>query len=464
MYLKVLTVVALIGVLAVRGARGDEPAGGHSPLRFDPPAKGRADADPAPRAKIGGTDNDPLIQLELTPAVSRNTAETVLACLNQLPWASRTAVLPRYPGIIPKGLLHPRAVAVVAVGERQWADISDLVQRLGASGHTVSAMHLTHFGTLRIHVRFGPLPGDTVEVTEGKQKRTIHAPTSVARRSIEAAFQQAPWFGTVRYAGAGTKPDFKLDKDKPEVRAEFTLAPDQAIDLSTLLDTLKETGFPPKTVRIARMGAGVPFGFALPGDVELVDAAGKPRRSGQLHQLNRPTVLVFFSLKGKYKKAGKEQSYQAQPLHFARLKEVVETYQKRVDFIAISSRPDDPFREVTALWEKAGMPFPVLRDAGQKLATALSVGMAQPPPHIFIVDAAGKLRYAGDFADGWVEPEKIKRIYLVEAIERVLAQKYAENGAVFYNSAPCDCSEPACKCPKCGCHGPCRCGCSTGGG
>jgi hypothetical protein len=110
------------------------------------------------------------------------------------------------------------------------------------------------------------------------------------------------------------------------------------------------------------------------------------------------------------------------------------------------------------------MPFPVLRDPEKKLATALSVGIAPPPPHIFIVDAAGRLRYAGDFADGWVEPEKIKRLYLVEALERVLAQKYADNGAVFYHSAPCDCSEPACKCPKCGCHGPCRCGCSTGGG
>jgi hypothetical protein len=68
------------------------------------------------------------------------------------------------------------------------------------------------------------------------------------------------------------------------------------------------------------------------------------------------------------------------------------------------------------------------------------------------------------FADSWIEPAKIKRVYLAEALERVLAKQYAANGAVFYNSAACNCSAPACKCPKCGCGGPCRCGCSTGGG
>ena len=110
------------------------------------------------------------------------------------------------------------------------------------------------------------------------------------------------------------------------------------------------------------------------------------------------------------------------------------------------------------------MSFPVLHDPAQKLATALSAGLMHAPPHIFIADAEGRLRYAGDFADGWIQPEKIKRLYLAEALDRVLAKKYADNGAVFYNSPLCDCSAPACGCPKCGCGGPCRCGCSTGGG
>src|SRR5207302_7772767 len=109
---------------------------------------------------------------------------------------------------------------------------------------------------------------------------------------------------------------------------------------------------------------------------------------------------------------------------------------------------------------RAACPFPSL-DPEQKLATALCAEVAHAPPHVF--DAEGRLRYAGEFADGWMEPAKIKRVYLVEALERVLAKQYAANGAVFYNSPPCDCSAPTCKCPKCRCGGPCRCNCHRRG-
>jgi peroxiredoxin len=217
-------------------------------------------------------------------------------------------------------------------------------------------------------------------------------------------------------------------------------------------------------MRVARMFAGVPFGFPLPGDVELVDAEGAKRPSGKLHRPGRPLVLVFFPLKGKYRQGKDEQTYEAQPAHFARLNEAARQYADRADFVAVSSRKDDAFADVRALWRKADMSFPVLHDPEQKLATALSVGTANPPPHVFIVDADGRLRYAGEFADGWVDPARIKRVYLTEALDRVLARNFAANEAAFYNSAPCACSAPACKCPKCGCGGPCRCGCSTGAG
>jgi hypothetical protein len=68
-----------------------------------------------PRPKTSGTESDPLIQLEVNGLESEHRAETLLACLNQLPWASRTAVLPRYPGNIAKDRLHPKATAVVAL-------------------------------------------------------------------------------------------------------------------------------------------------------------------------------------------------------------------------------------------------------------------------------------------------------------------------------------------------------------
>ena len=104
MYRTLLITVLSVGILAFQTARADGQSNEVKP-------------------KMGGTDNDPLIQLELAP-IAAEEPETLLAALNQLPWASRTAVLPRYPGSVAEKRLHPKAVAVIAVGERQWADIA----------------------------------------------------------------------------------------------------------------------------------------------------------------------------------------------------------------------------------------------------------------------------------------------------------------------------------------------------
>jgi hypothetical protein len=423
---KVL-IVAWAGVLAVQLARGD----------------GRADRT---TPKTGGTDNDPVIQLELAPLASEGAAEALLAVLNQLPWASRTAVLPHYAGAVARDRWHPKATAAVAVGERQWADVADLVHRVRKAGFSVSAVHLTRFGTVRIRTQFG-----------------FDKPGKEAQQGIEAVYRKVPWLVDAKFTAAGTRPDFNLVKSG-EVRAEFMLGDAQVIEVGALLDGLSGAGFPPRAMRVARMFAGVPFGFPLPGDVELTDAAGTGLRSGRLQKTGRPLVLIFFPLTGKYKQGKDEKVYRAEPRHFARLKDVALQFATRADFVGISSFKGDSLADVVALWRKAALPFPVYRDAEQRLATALSAGLAPPPPHAFILDAAEKLRYAGEFADGWVEPEQIKLVHLVEALERVLANKFAANGAVLNNSPPCACSNSRCRCPKCGCGGPCRCGCSTGAG
>jgi hypothetical protein len=456
-----LFLIVSVAALVVHTARAEGPSNtGTGPAALGAPASPAEKVAP----KTGGTENDPLIQLELPPLAADGGAEALLAALNQLPWASRTAVLPQCPGNVAKGRLHPRATAVVAVGERHWADLVDLVRRVREAGYVVAAIHLTEFGTLRIHAQFGPLKGATIEVTEGKKKRTVLAPGSVPRQAVEVAFSKARWLADASYTAADTKPDYRLSPDGPEVRAGLHLRPGQAIEMTALLDALSGVGLPPLSLRVARMAAGVAFGAPIPGDVMLIDGRGTKRPSGTLHKPGRPLVLVFFALRGKYKQGKDEQTYEAKPAHVARLNEVAARFAGRADFVAISSRKDDAFAEVCALWQKTDMSFPVLHDPEQKLATALSAGIGQLPPHIFILDADGRLRYAGELADGWIDPAKIKRTYVVEALERVLAKNYAANGAVFYNSAPCDCSAPTCHCPKCGCGGPCRCGCSTGGG
>jgi len=398
------------------------------------------------RPKTGGTENDPLIQLELSSLACDNWAETLLAALNQLSWTSRTAVLPCYPGTIAKERLRPKASAVVAVGERKWADITELVRRLRAAQFKVSAIHLSGFGTVRLRTQF-----------------SLEKPTKEDQQRIEAVYRSVPWLRDAKFTPAGAKPDFNLSKS-PEVRAEFVLRDSQVIEIGALVDRLSAAGYHPKVMRVARMFAGVPFGFPIPGDVVLADSAGIQLLSGQLRKPNRPLVLVFFSLSCKYKQGKEEKTHHAQPRHFARLKEVALEFADRADFVGISSSKRDSPAGVAELWRKAALPFRVFRDPDQKFAQALSAGLSHPPPHIFILDNAGKLRYAGEFADGWVEPEKIKRLHLVEALERVLANKVADNGAVFNQSPPCACSAVGCQCPKCGCGGPCRCACSTGGG
>jgi len=82
-----------------------------------------------------------------------------------------------------------------------------------------------------------------------------------------------------------------------------------------------------------------------------------------------------------------------------------------------------------------------------------------------VFDAEGLLRYSGDVHNNWEKPDEEHTDYFAQALDLVIAGKYRENGAVFFNKSLCNCSHPECKCPKCGCGSSCRCGikhCSVG--
>jgi hypothetical protein len=98
----------------------------------------------------------------------------------------------------------------------------------------------------------------------------------------------------------------------------------------------------------------------------------------------------------------------------------------------------------------------LLHDADGTLRNAFN-SQATPAPHLFVFDADGLLRYAGDAHDNWEAPDKSKDKFLDQALDLVLVGKYQSNGAVFYNKSVCNCSHPTCKCPKCGCGSTCRC-------
>lgn len=96
-----------------------------------------------------------------------------------------------------------------------------------------------------------------------------------------------------------------------------------------------------------------------------------------------------------------------------------------VQIIAINSNddvkyPDDSFDEMKKRSSARGFNFPYLRDESQAVAKAFG---ATHTPQIFLFDNNGKLKYEGKIDDNWREPERVKSLYLREAILEILGNK-----------------------------------------
>ena len=98
---------------------------------------------------------------------------------------------------------------------------------------------------------------------------------------------------------------------------------------------------------------------------------------------------------------------------------------KGVQVVAINSNedvnhPDDSFDNMVKRARDRKFNFLYLRDESQRVAKAYG---ATNTPHIFLFDDKRGLRYTGKIDDNWQEPGKVKRRYLREAIDAVLAGK-----------------------------------------
>jgi peroxiredoxin len=87
------------------------------------------------------------------------------------------------------------------------------------------------------------------------------------------------------------------------------------------------------------------------------------------------------------------------------------------------SHPADSFEKMVERHRMKGMNFPYLRDEKQEVA--INYG-AQRTPEIFLFDGEGLFRYHGAPDDNCYEPENVKRHYLRDAIDAVLAGKEPE--------------------------------------
>ncbi len=464
--------------------------------------------------KTLGFESHPVIQFDFSH--HNEACHAVTGKLAEKTWASRTTIADSDEQPLGAGRVLPGVTAEAAIGDRQRADLLPLLREFQAHGQRPTKIRLSDFGDLRVQFEFAHLCGDieyskppkkeekksdemkpvdqksadeakNAAATEGTNPRPAAspaevsinqqaeakkdepkkeepkkeekpfvpqplrpAPSSNARKAIERAMGSVSWVKDGTYLEYHTKPEF----DAPR---KLTLTLQQVCEGDVRLDeltrSLASAGFPPTAVRVSRLFPGIPFGHALPTDLELESAGGEKQSLASFRKPGRPLVVAFVSL---YCPNWDKYKYEAEPKLFARLNQTIESFQDRVDFVAVSSNPNDKLVEVAAMLERAEIRIPVLNDSAEK-ARAVFNAQVTPPPHLFVFDGNGRLRYAGDPHSNWNKPSEEQRDFLGPALDSVLAGKIAANGAVSFNSPKCNCSSPNCKCPKCGCGPSCRC-------
>jgi peroxiredoxin len=93
---------------------------------------------------------------------------------------------------------------------------------------------------------------------------------------------------------------------------------------------------------------------------------------------------------------------------------------KGILLVGINSNKTEPTAEVKEHAEKHGFTFPVLKDAGNKVADAYG---ASHTPEVFVLDPKGDLIYHGRIDENEDDPKSVKSPDLRNALDAVLAGK-----------------------------------------
>ena len=122
--------------------------------------------------------------------------------------------------------------------------------------------------------------------------------------------------------------------------------------------------------------------------------------------------------------------------------------EKGLGFIAVYPNTDISLSQhnsregITARHREIGYPFDLVYDGDQSIAHALG---AVCTPDIFLFDGDGALFYHGRLDDNWRDPGAVKRAYLREAIEKLLAGQKPDTAdlptfgcAIKWNGRPDD--------------------------
>jgi peroxiredoxin len=133
-----------------------------------------------------------------------------------------------------------------------------------------------------------------------------------------------------------------------------------------------------------------------------------------LREKNKAVVLVFLGVECPL-------SNQFVPV----LAELHKEYERKsVAFVGINANAQDSRERVVAHARRHAIPFPVVKDAGNKVADQVG---ARRTPEALIVDSSGAIRYQGriddQFGIGYARPGKPTRRDLAAALDEILAKK-----------------------------------------
>ena len=111
---------------------------------------------------------------------------------------------------------------------------------------------------------------------------------------------------------------------------------------------------------------------------------------------------------------------------------------KRVQLIAINSNetknfPEDDFPNMVKRAKDKGFNFPYLRDENQSIAGAYR---PTKTPEVFLFNQNLVLMYHGAIDDNYEDPKKVKKKYLRDALDNVLAGQLIKTA----NTTPVGCS------------------------
>ena len=141
-------------------------------------------------------------------------------------------------------------------------------------------------------------------------------------------------------------------------------------------------------------------------DFELPDLAGNRHRLAD--QLGQVIVLNFWSAECPWSERADQE-----------LLSYLQDWGERVTLWTIASNANEPWEMLHRVAVQRRLPV-VLHDAQQMVADLFQ---AQTTPHVFVIDAAGILRYQGAVNDMTFRQRSPTRFFLYDAVEALLADR-----------------------------------------